>query len=358
MLSLTATELPRFMACNGSRLMGGIPPANEGGTNNDEGDAAHWVVEQAFKGIDPLGFLDREAPNGIFVTRDMVEYCEDYIRDTRAVGGWVEVDTSYYCPGWEIRARADHIALVGTTLYVDDFKYGWKIVEPEGHWTLIWHALGWWFSNQNAVIESVVFRIYQPRACHPLGNVRHWVITINELRSYWVELHEALTNPKNTLTTSEHCYKCPSRSVCPAAQIATMNAIDVSEKAFDSHVNNEQLSFLLDQAKRGIKLLEQMVDAFEEEATHRIKSGQQVPHYSVQIDLSQKQWKKGLTPEIMRTLTGIDLSKQQLITPNQAKQRGVDEEIVEALCERNNKGLKLVRVDGSKKAEKLLGKKV
>jgi len=359
MLSLIATDLPRFMACNGSVFMGGFTPPDEDTSLRDEGDAAHWLVEQEFNGFATMDSLvDRQAPNGVFITPSMVELCEQYLRDTKAMGGWVELDTSYTREVWEIRGRSDHLALATTVLYVNDFKFGWKIVEPEKNWTLIWHAVSWIIMNPAAHLEEIVFRIYQPRPYHPEGNVREWRIPLSELYVLWDELQNALNNPKHIVCSSVHCDTCPAVTQCPAAQIANMNCIDVAEKAFDSHVNNEQLSFMLDQTSRAMKMLEKAHDAYVELASFRIRSGQSVPEYSMQSDLSNKQWKKGLTPDIMKTIVGIDLSKQtDLITPNQAKKLGVDENVVEILSERNNKGFKLVRLDEKKKAEKLLGKR-
>jgi hypothetical protein len=170
-----------------------------------------------------------------------------------------------------------------------------------------------------------------------------------------LKLVAALTNPSNTVTTSEHCYRCPSLSQCPAGQISSMNSVYVSRKAFDSHVNNEQLSFMLDETNRAIKMLEQSRNAYEELAKHRIKSGQVIPEYSMQSDLSKTQWKDGLNPEIVKALVGVDLSKKQLITPTQAKKMGINEEVVTALSERVNTGFKLVRVDEKKRAQKMFG---
>lgn len=360
MLRITATELPRFMACNGSQLMGGFTPPDQPDSLRDEGDAAHWVVEQDFKSLATAASLvDKQAPNGVFITAGMVENCEAYLLGIKSLGGWVENDTSHAGNGWEIPGRSDHIALNGTILYVDDFKYGWKIVEPEGNWTLVSHAIGWWAKNQDAVITEIVFRIYQPRPFHPEGNVRDWRITVQELTVLWRELITKMENPDDILHTNAEaqCYKCPSITQCPANQIATMNSIDVAEKAFDSYVNNDTLSFMLDQTKRAMKTLEQSQLAYEELAEHRIRIGQIVPEYSLSTSLSNKQWKKGVTPDIMKPLTGIDVSKKELITPGQATKLGVPEYVVDILSERNSKGLKLVRVDEMKKVQKALGKK-
>ena len=357
MLSLTATELHRFMQCNGSMMLGKAQPFEPDDTVEQEGNAAHWLVEQLFKtpALDSSCLLNTQAPNGVFITADMLEHCKRYVSDIQQLGGSVEVDTTLRFDRFEVRGRADHIAVAGSTLFINDFKYGWRLVEPEMNWTLIWHALSFMHTESPPVTE-IVLRIYQPRPFHPLGNVRESKFSRNTLEHLRNQVNEACSNPKNVVQTGSHCYRCPSMTQCPASQMANMNCIDVAQKAFDSHVNNAQLSFMLDETAKAIKMLEQAHTAYEELASHRIKGGQTVPEYSMQTDLSQKQWKKGLTPEIMQALTGFDLSKKQLITPNQAKTLGVAEEAVESLCERTTKGLKLVRLDERKKAEKLFNK--
>lgn len=360
MLSLTATQLPRFMACNGSRLMGGIPAFDPDDSVTQEGNAAHWLIEQVFTGaFSAEELIDRKAPNGVYITADMVEYVEGYLRDIADPAGNIEVDTSYCDEGWEIRGRADYTRFKTTSLSVYDFKYGWKIVEPEMNWTLISHAIGWVSRNGDAAqnITHIIFKIYQPRPFHPDGSVREWVISCDELMQHWQTLRSALENPSDICQTSENCYKCPSRSQCPGLQIASMNAIDVAHRAFDSEIDNERLSWMLDNIKRAQDVLKQSQDAYEDLALHRLKAGQKIPEYTMQSGLGKTRWNDGITSDIITALTGVDVTKRDIITPAQAKKAGVPESVVESYTTRPSTGFKLVRQDVSKKAEKLLGKR-
>jgi hypothetical protein len=180
------------------------------------------------------------------------------------------------------------------------------------------------------------------------------VITSENFFQLSNKLLSTLLNPSNQLTTSDHCYRCPSITLCPAAQIARSNAIDVSEIAYDSNVDNNNLIAILDQTERAMIILKQNLDAYNDLATHRLKSGEVLKGLSLQPVLGNSEWKEGLNPEILMALTGLDLSKKQLISPTQAKKLGVD---INALCERRSKGVKVVRVDSTKSAEKLFGKK-
>jgi hypothetical protein len=362
MLTLKADDLPRFMTCQGYRLMPHNAPFNVDDTDRNEGNAAHWLVEQVHSGKFTLDELvDRKAFNGVFITEEMVEHVTPYL-DAIKGRGKVECDTSYADPHqrYSIRGRADHIEFEQTaaTLYISDFKYGWGIIEPKNNWSLISHALGWIYSNnmQNNVAK-IVFRIYQPRPHHPEGKIREWTVTPDQLGHLQNQLIGALCNPGNELQTSEHCRKCPALASCPAARKACMNAIDLSEAAFASDVDDATMAWLLDNFERAVKILEESRKAYAEKALHRIKAGGIIPGYGREIELTNRQWKTGITVETAPMLTGKDLSKKQLITPTQALKTGLSEEVINSLSERREKGSKLVRMNADQAAKKILNSK-
>lgn len=356
MLTVTATELPRLMACNGSRLMGSSTSlVQTDDTVRDEGNAAHWLVEQVHAGhftVEEL--IDRKAPNGIYITSEMVGYLEEYLKAIRE-GGYVEIDTSHGTLSWQINGRADLAKYHAPTkhLRIADLKYGWSIVEPENNWTLISHAIGY-IAQHNLEFSTITFTIYQPRAYHPAGRIRSWQIDHEQLKELWKQLATTLTTPNDILNTGKHCYNCPALATCPAARKAQMNAVDASEKAFVDEIDNEELSFQLDHMKRAIDVLKQQEKAYNEEALNRIKQGQIVNNYSLDHELTNRMWQKHVNPDLMKILTGKDLGKKQdLITPAEAERRGVSKEVVAPFVERCNKGVKLIRMDANTKANKL-----
>ncbi len=357
MLSVTATELPRLMACNGSRLMVGFKPTiGTDDTVRDEGNAAHWLIEQVHKGIHQIEELvDRKAPNGIFITGEMIDHVSDYLK-TIHPNGHIEYETSFKGANWEVRSRADYVFFDCNKLYISDFKYGWSIVNPEKNWTLIAHAVGFCLTHQVAP-ETIHFTIFQPRSHTDEGIKRDWVINYQELLQFYNELNLTLSNPNDVLNTGENCKNCPALATCPAARKAELNGIDASEIAFENELTNAALSFKLDQLDRAIKVLKQNYEAYEEIALHRVQKGEIVNNYAIDNQLSNRGWKQNVTPELMKILTGKDLTKKQLITPAQAEREGVSKEIVAAWTERFNKGIKLTRIDVNKKVEKLLTKK-
>lgn len=349
MLSITATELPRFMQCNGSIDM--KTPKHDvqiDTTVKDEGAAAHWLAEQVFKGdFDAEELVDRQAPNGVYITGEMVEYLEPYLTADRLA---TEVETSYSNQQFNVRGRCDSFFYENDTLYINELKYGWSIVEPDMNWTLISHAIG--LLHNYPQVKTVIFTIYQPRPHHPEGRVRSWTITGEELITLQSQLIKALTQPDGQLNTGKECRNCPALAYCPAARKTMMNTIEATEKAFVDTLDNEQLSFMLDDLKRAGAMLQNLQKAYEELAQHRLKQGNIVRNYTLENELTNRKWKKGITPEIIESLTGKQVSKKQIVTPNQAEKAGVSPKVVASFTERVNKGVKLVRSDANAKASK------
>lgn len=357
MLSVTATDLPRLMNCNGSRLMtASLPVIDAPDATKDEGNAVHWLVAEWHKAGNHAAkdFIGKQSPEGVFITSEMVEHVENYM-DAIASGD-VEVDTSHNNGKWKVRGRADALTynILTGHLTIHELKYGWRIVEPEMNWTLISHAAGFMYQNPNKPVYTIDMIIYQPRPQHHAGTARIWSIDIKTFFQYYDQLNDTLNAPSDDLHTGEiQCHYCPALATCPAARKAQFNAIDASEKAFTDTINNHNLSFQLDHLKRAMAVLKDLEKAYSELALYRVKRGEIVPNYLLESELTNRNWKENLTPEFIENLTGKELTKKQLITPAQAEKLGVPKEVVAALTERHNKGVKLSRVDADTKAKKL-----
>lgn len=359
---ITATDLPRLMACNGSRLMEDfISSIEPDDTVRNEGDAAHWVAEQVFKGnFAASELIDRKAPNGVFITAEMVEYLTPYLDWLKHAGKFaaIEYSATIDTVKWQVSTRADHIVMaLDNVLHIDDLKYGWRIVEPIDNWTLLAYAISFVMKNpQLPQPQAIIFTIYQPRTHHHNGRIRSWTISFKELQHKMCDLINTLDNLDDQLHTGEHCYKCPALVNCPAARKAELNAVEASEKAYVDKINNTDLTFQLDHLDRSIDVLTQAYKAYSELALHRLKQGEILSNYAIEADLTNTIWKEHITPEILFAMTGVDATKKQLLTPNQTQNLGVDKTLISALTERRNKGVKLIRVNTNDKAKKLFNK--
>lgn len=371
MFIINADDLPRFMTCNGSRKLIApelvIPDAMKETTARNEGIAAHYMATAVFNRQHTLDeLIDRKAPNGVFMTGEMAEHVELYLAEiysdqTPPVFYQMELDTTHdFPPHWLVRGRTDFSSRsITDVLRIIDFKYGWSLVEPYDNWTLVNHAISVWHNLQFRP-SRVDLQIFQPRPYHRDGPLRTWSISIDELIALETKLSYTLCNPSDMLQTSQHCKHCPALKnlKCPAARMAEMNVIDVAETMHeDNEISNEVLSFNLDNLNRAMAMLKVRLEATEELAKHRIKAGQVVDNYSIAIAHGNSKWKEGITAETLKVLTGKELSTAKLVTPAEAKRRGVDKTTVDNLTERPMTGVKLERVAASKKAEKLFGNK-
>lgn len=360
MFKIIADALPRFMTCNGSRLLAAsVPPAPNDTAARDEGIAAHYMVSAALRGTSIIELIDRKAPNGVFMTAEMQEHAAEYMGCMKEDAGFfgVEVDTSHdYSPHWVIDGRADYIGMrTQTELHIVDYKYGYRIVEPIKNWTLISHAIGHLARNQ-LTVETIRFSIFQPRPYHPDGHMRSWVITYPELTQLYAQLNQALCNPTDLLVTSPHCHNCPANAGCRAAQLAEYNIIDVATMVVDDKIDNVRLAFTLDNLNRAKKMLEDRLEALSELAKHRIQSGAVVDNYSTEMGQGNTRWNEGITPDILKAMTNQDLTvPAKLVTPAEAKRRGLTDTTIKALTHRPPTGIKLVRISANKKATKLFG---
>ncbi len=335
------------------------PPVETDTTLRDEGNAVHWLAQEVFDGRITLSdAAGLKAYNDVFITAEMVDHVQDYLNALWA--GRMEIRTSFGGLGvWQVDGRADHIGWDESTgtLYVDDLKYGYRLVEPDMNWTLIAHAVGWWLA-QSIIPNRVVLTIHQPRPYHYKGTVRRWEFDGSRLGEFYNTIAQTMTNPTDQLTTGlEWCGKCPALATCPAARAAGMNAIDAVDTAHNDNIDDAALAGHIDLLRYALKTIEARVKAAEELAMHRLSNGAIVGDYRLDRQFAQTRWKGKPSPEFMKALVGVDLSKPGLVTPAEAKRRGVSEEIVDMLTERPVTGVKLVRVDADTMAKKLLKEK-
>lgn len=348
MFKITADELPRFMQCNGSRLMPNTqPPIEQDTIARDEGTAAHWLATEIFKGGNVAEYIDRKAPNGIFITSEICDAVEQYLLALQP-GGLMEVETSFM----NVAARADHISFTNNILRIDDFKFGWRLVEPENNWTLLAHAIGW-FEQAQVMPVQIILTIHQPRPHHREGRIRHWQLGPASFIRYRQELIDKLTTPSDELITGRHCRKCHALNSCPAAKASQYNAIDAAEMAFSEIPTNEELREHLEIVERAENILKARKEALQELALHRIKNGEVIQDYCAETQLGNTTWKPGITADLVKMLTNIDVTKSAIITPGQAKKLGIAEEIIKSLTHRPQTGVRLTKINADKRVKNI-----
>lgn len=365
MIQLQAHALNRVMACNGSVALGGaeeVPPEQDQSESRREGTAAHFVAVDVLSGrhTDPIEWVDRTAPNGVFVTPDMAEHVETFIEAVqadRAAGFqvWLEhtvdFDISIHT---RILARPDVIEYNAATqtLIVRDFKYGFRLVEPLNNWTLVAYLIGW-VMNKQIIPLTVEMYIHQPRPYHEDGKVRKVSMSYDDLLVKYAHMVSRFEALDNLLHTGPQCYKCPAMDHCPAHRQAGFNAVEASCEAFVDTLSNEEAVYQLQLMERAEDMAKQRADALTELLTHRIKSGQVVPDYFLENALGNTRMIEGVSPIMIKAITGIDISKPGMLTPAQAIKAGVPELVMSAFSYRPKIGQKLKHKKADKVASKM-----
>lgn len=363
--SVNATDLPRFMACNGSRLLDKIEQPNElhqFPTPRDEGNAAHYVAMMIMSGkAKAFDLLDTKAPNGVFISADMLSHVEEYVTLLHNIPNLqMEYNVSFSVFDWQISARTDAIGHDETTVHVVDFKYGWRTVEPHDNWTLLAYVMGYAGIHVGETSNPMNFKltIVQPRPYHPEGTVRTWSIDGELLRKRFELLRSVMASPSDALITTAHCHNCPSIAVCPAVRAASMNAIDHCEMAYSDDLDNDELSYELDVLNRAQSMVKDRQSALQELAKHRIKKGEVINNYSIETSYGNRIWKENVNASVLKMLTGKDLTEAKICTPAQAEKKyGISETVVNSLTTKKISGINLTRVSADQKAKRLLGVK-
>lgn len=358
MIHTDATRLPLIMQCLGSYHMPTPLPDDDDPQARDEGNAAHYMAQQVFNGKDIDALIGTRAYNGYIMDAEMARHVRTYVGVLDC--GQMETITSH----GTIAGRADHISWRchpndqyerPISLVIDDFKYGYRLVEPEMNWTLISHAIGWCIIN-NAAPETITLRIHQPRREHPLGPMREWSFTYAELQAFAAQIYARLASDDTTLTTGPACHGCKAASVCPAYREANMNAIDATSHLFSDNLTAEQLARELDLIGHAKSVIDGRHKALEELARHRISSGEIIPNYMVNLSYANRRFKPTFTADAIKALSGIDATESKMCTPAELERRGASQDLLNLITERPVSARKLVRVDVNTKARQLLRK--
>lgn len=367
----SATELTRLMQCGASRSMPVFLPAAGMDQSDDvrEGIAAHWLASGALKGqiVDMDEWVDRKAPNGVYLSFEAVEAVRWYVDGVRARGAshkrFVESDMVAWNADRSITigCRPDHLsddgAQYGRRIYIDDFKYGWRIVEVENNWTLIAHACAYIADKVIDHDTMFEFRIWQPRPYHPAGKCRSWIVSAHNLMALREQLFNTLATTWDVLKTGTYCYRCPARSNCPAIRKASMALLDVVERAIPDDLSLDDMSLMMDALTVGDHTLKQYKEALAERISDAISRGKAVRNYRLQPYEGALDWREGITEDVLKILVkDKPVSKPApLLTPTQLK-KSIPAATLETLTYRKPGGMSLKRIDMDQHAEQMFGK--
>lgn len=249
-------------------------------------------------------------------------------------------------------------------LFIDDFKYGFRLIEVYENWQLINYAAGlldtYHINGHDDRNIKIHFRIIQPRGYHSDGPIRPWSIMASDLQGYFDTLSKNAAkslSDEAELHTGPHCRDCEARHACPAALQAGLQLYEVSAQPTPVELTSEALGVQLRIVKRAIKQLEYVESGLTAQAMGTVRNGGHVAGYRTGFGQSKLKWN---VPDdeagYLGELNGIDLEKRKLVTPTQAIELGLDPDLVAVCSSRPNGALKLIEDDGNY-ARKIFGGK-
>jgi len=323
-----------------------------------EGIAAHWVAEQIMAGNTDL--IGKSYKNGVYISEEFYRAVQVYTDQLKThpniqLEDKLNLDTIYpgmygYCDAWSYDADKRLI-----TIY--DFKFGRGIVEPKENWQMICYAAALMDKlGINGIIDqytNVQMYIVQPRAHHEDGPVRKWTCRASKLRAHITVLANVandIMRGKYTYRVGRHCKYCPGRYACKELQNNVYDDIDYVDVTDSAHLDGNDLGVELSILEDAKELIECRLSGIKAQIEHKLKRGGQIAGYELKESMGRLKWDADCNSiAALGEMMGIDLVKpKELITPTQAKAKGLDEDIINTMASRESGGFKLAKIDMEK----------
>ena len=341
------------------------------------GTAAHEIAAQYIdsyaRGAVFNPQLGQMTSNNVVVDDEMLDAAEMYADDVRTVmlsartfaAPFLLLEQtldihriSEHCFGTPDCVIFDHTNL---KLYIWDFKFGMDPVEVYQNLQLVSYALGVieYLKKRTPFIEEtmaskleIVFRVAQPRAFHPDGQIREWRSYLGELFPLFTVLQGAAAKALSTHAENQsgpHCKYCPARHACPAAIQSGFKLFEAASVPLPAQMSDAGLSTLLALTQRASKQLEALRVGLEQQVEARVRLGARVPGYRVDSKQGRLTWSKPIEEvSQLGDLMGIDLRKPTLVTPRQAEKLGIDISVINEYTHKPVTGVHVVADNGSK----------
>lgn len=315
-----------------------------------EGTCAAWVAQMVLTGqaVDCSALIDKTHDNGWLVTGAMAADIQGYVAMILKRGGttscekFVTLSTDPLIAGTtDLSATIANIP----TLYIDDLKYGRKIVEVRKNPQLIIYAAAELRKHAPGTFNVVQLGIYQPRAFHRDGVYRKWVVSVADVERMAEELivaGRASYAPNPVGTPGEWCTYCPIATRCEALAQTNYARISVVHSQSHRDMTALEISRELDFLEEAEETLKARKKAVEAEAAQRARK-EQIPRYKLEMGTGQRRF--NVDRSVIRMMTGIDPVEEKICTPAELIRRGASKEVAHSLSIVPNTGMKLVKAD-------------
>ena len=363
---LPPSSAARRRQCPGSTTAEAKYPDLEESPESKEGTAAHWGAGEMLAGrVIAPGLI---APNGVYLTDEMVDGAELYHGDVAATlapyglrpeQGSIETrlaiprihDASWGTPDYRVWTREPDGML---HLYLWDYKFGYRVVEVFENEQLVEYVAG--ALDEARITDDtqvrVTVKIVQPRAFHRDGPIRAWSFRAVAIRAH-VNVqsnaaHEAL-GPNPTFRTGPECRDCNARHACDALQREALAACDLANKTqpFDLPLQAMSLEY------RTLRLYRDRMNArisgLEEQLLAHGRRGSQLPGLKIEHGAGRERWTIPDAQVIaIGAALGVNVAKApEALTPKQAIAAGLNPAVLPGIVNTPRGEAKLVEDDGT-----------
>lgn len=360
--------------CTANPMMTAIQPKSEPNEDAKEGLAAHELAyEINCAQTRSASFIPSKESKvgkmtnaGVVITEEMYDSVRiftdrigDKMRESNVFGGEhlgfetkVPIHSvSKFCNG---KIDAYLYDVKNNKLHIWDFKFGKNPIEAYEFYQGIVYTKGlidkFKIDGITDQKTKVIIEVVQPRAYKKESSIDNWIVKASDLRAYFNILksnaHEALHAPKTT--TGSHCGYCRARHSCEAALKAGMKFYEVSSQPTPLNMTDEALSLQYSIVNRAIEMLKGLQSGYQEQIEIKLRQGKSIPGYGLEPSYSRLKWVKPYEQvKMLGDLLGHKLTKDELITPKQAIDLGVDESVIKGYSDKVKTGVKLVKKDTS-----------
>lgn len=348
-ITLRPSNSYRWANCHAFPQFAENLPAQPDNDAAREGTAAAWVAEVVLTGDAHSceDLVGRTHKNGWLITEEMADDVQKYVSMIQKRGGVIGAEkfvTLSKDPLIEGTPDSNAHMINDKLLYIDDLKYGYRVVEIYENWQLLIYGAAVLRTLPPGSVNLIQLAVYQPRAFHRDGIYRKWVIDVAELNHYVAMIIAAGRKclAENPLATpGPWCRDCPVASKCVAVINTAYSVIESIQSKHQRDMTVDELAKMLDFIEFGDKIMKSVKTAVVAEAEQRIRK-ERIPGW----------WMKGATGHrkftvpaaTVQMLTGIDPYKKDIITPAEAIRRGANEDVVNQISEKQQIGHKLVKM--------------
>ena len=366
----------RWMNCPGSiKMSRGIPSRTS--MYADEGTAAHELAEVYLrsvlnnKQIDP--HQEARALVNKYYTPEMGEHVGVYVDHVKSlIDGadlvWLErrVSLARLGPPAPMDGTADCVILNDGVLHVIDLKYGQGVpVEVVDNPQLKMYGaaalLEMMDLEGSGCIEKVMLTIVQPRAAHPSGPIRSFVMEPVDLIDFaWelIDAAKATLQDDAPLKAGKHCRWCLALPQCPEAR---KTALIVAQDEFGAIGDTDVR--LLTRPQVGALLYQfELVDAWMSSvrgfAQSELEAGREIPGMKLVERAPRRKWKDAAAAA---SWARKRVRVRDAFTPRELKSVAQLEKVVGRkklppdLIENVSSGLAMVEADDPRPAVLMLG---